>query len=136
MDTIISVSLDGGDTGPERKLYLRELIARFGHNLALNWNLGEENTLSPAQQRAMADYIRSIDPYHHNMVVHTFPDEQEKVYNDLLGDQSALTGASLQNSWDVAHLQTLKWVQASAAAGRPWVVANDEQGPAFLGSSS
>ena len=32
--------------GPERKLYCRELIARFGHNLALNWNLGEENTQS------------------------------------------------------------------------------------------
>jgi hypothetical protein len=33
--------------GPERKLYLRELIARFGHHLALNWNLGEENTQTP-----------------------------------------------------------------------------------------
>src|SRR5690606_8458592 len=36
-------SLDGGDLGPERKLYCRELVARFGHELALNWNLGEEN---------------------------------------------------------------------------------------------
>ena len=33
-------SLDGGDLGIERKLYCRELIARFGNNLALNWNLG------------------------------------------------------------------------------------------------
>ena len=35
--------LDNGDTGVQRKLYYRELIARFGHHLALNWNLGEEN---------------------------------------------------------------------------------------------
>ena len=35
--------LDGGDMGRERRLYYRELIARFGHHLALNWNLGEEN---------------------------------------------------------------------------------------------
>lgn len=35
-------ALDGGSLGPERKVYLRELIARFGHHLALNWNLGEE----------------------------------------------------------------------------------------------
>ncbi|MEM9364696.1 MAG: DUF5060 domain-containing protein, partial [Planctomycetota bacterium] len=41
--------LDGGDLGTQRKLYCRELIARFGHNLALNWNLGEENTQSTAQ---------------------------------------------------------------------------------------
>lgn len=47
-------SLDGGDLGPQRKLYCRELIARFGHNLALNWNLGEENTQSLAQQQAFA----------------------------------------------------------------------------------
>ena len=32
--------LDKGDLGPQRKLYYRELIARFSHHLALNWNLG------------------------------------------------------------------------------------------------
>ena len=35
--------LDNGDVGSQRKLYYRELIARFGHHLALNWNIGEEN---------------------------------------------------------------------------------------------
>jgi hypothetical protein len=34
--------LDRGEVGPQRKLYYRELIARFGHHLALNWNMGEE----------------------------------------------------------------------------------------------
>ena len=38
----VPASLDGGDLGPERKLYLREMIARFGHALALNWNLGKK----------------------------------------------------------------------------------------------
>ena len=42
----VSVSLDGGQLGPERKLYCRELIARFAHELAINWNIGEENTQS------------------------------------------------------------------------------------------
>jgi hypothetical protein len=133
IDTVLTVSLDGGETGKERKLYLRELSARFGHNLALVWNLGEENTQSTRQQKAMASYIKSVDPYAHHMVVHTFPDEKEKVYKPLLGEQSVLTGASLQNSWDEAHLQTYQWIQASSAAGRPWVVTNDEQGPAHLG---
>ncbi len=36
--------LDGGNVGTMRKLYYRELMARFGHHLALNWNLGEENS--------------------------------------------------------------------------------------------
>ncbi len=129
----VPAALDGGDLGTERKLYCRELIARFGHELALNWNLGEENTQSTEQQRAMAQYIHDTDPYHHPIVVHTFPNWQERVYPKLLGDQSVLTGASLQNSWDQAHERTVRWVQASAEAGRPWVVANDEQGPASLG---
>ena len=38
--------------GRNGKLYCRELIARFGHNLALNWNLGEENTQTTEQQQA------------------------------------------------------------------------------------
>jgi hypothetical protein len=126
-------SLDGGALGRERRLYLRELIARFGYALALNWNLGEENTQSPEEQRAMAQYIREFDPYPHNIVIHTFPDEQDRVYTALLGTNSVLTGASLQNNWNAVHERTLKWVKASAGAGRPWVVANDEQGPADLG---
>lgn len=129
----VPTALDGGDLGVERKLYLRELIARFGHELALNWNLGEENTQSPAQQRDMARYIHDTDPYHHNIVVHTYPNAQDKVYPPLLGKQSMLTGASLQNGWNAAHKRTLKWVTASARAGKPWVVCNDEQNSASTG---
>jgi Domain of unknown function (DUF5060)/Putative collagen-binding domain of a collagenase len=126
-------ALDGGRTGPERKLYLRELVARFGHLLALNWNLGEENTQSADEQRAMANYLVGTDPYPHPVVVHTFPPQQDAVYTPLLGRQSVLHGASLQNSWSAAHRRTWKWVTESAAAGRPWVVCNDEQNPAELG---
>ena len=127
-------SLDGGDLGAERKLYCRELIARFGHNLALNWNLGEENTQSTKQQRAMADYIAQLDAYHHNIVVHTFPGEQDKIYRPLLGKGSVLTGCSIQNS-DIkdTHSQTVKWVRESTKSGRPWIVAFDESGSAAHG---
>jgi hypothetical protein len=129
----VPTALDGGDLGLERKLYCRELIARFGYALALNWNLGEENSQSAEQQRAMAEYIHKTDPYQHHIVVHTFPNQQDQVYNPLLGDQSVLTGVSLQNGWDAAHQRTLHWITASTQAGRPWVVANDEQNPASLG---
>src|SRR5262249_10394618 len=92
-------ALDAGDLSVERKLYCRELIARFSHELALNWNLGEENSQSAEQQRAMAKYIRDTDPYKHHIVVHTFPNWQDRVYGQLIGQQSVLTGASLQNAW-------------------------------------
>jgi hypothetical protein len=126
-------ALDGGDLGIERKLYCRELVARFAHELALNWNLGEENTQSTEQQNAMAGYIRELDPYDHLIVVHTYPNQQDQVYTPLLGKTSAITGTSLQNGWDQAHQRTLKWITESQQAKRPWVVANDEQGPADMG---
>jgi hypothetical protein len=130
----VVTSLDCGNTGPERRLYLRELVARFGYALALNWNMGEENTLTSQQQRAMAQAIREFDPYDHLVVVHTFPNQQEQVYLPLLGQPDTLTGVSLQNSWSLTHQATARWVRASAAAGTPWVVANDEQAPAGTGA--
>lgn len=129
-------ALDGGVLGVERKLYCRELVARFSHELALNWNLGEENTQATEHQIAMAKYIRQCDPYDHPIVVHTFPGEQDKVYRPLLKADAGFTGTSLQNSnIKDTHVQTVKWVRESAAAGVPWVVAFDESGSAAHGQA-
>jgi hypothetical protein len=81
----------------------------------------------------MAKFLRDTDPYQLHIVIHTYPDQQDKVYLPLLGSGSALTGASLQNSWSAAHQRTLKWVNESARAGKPWVICNDEQNPADQG---
>lgn len=127
--------LDNGDLGPERKLYYRELIARFAHHHALNWNLGEENDIweerdDPTLERIKAyiAYIHALDPYDHSVVIHTYPGQQEQVYRPLLGDASELDGVSIQTAFDNVHTETLKWVTESNQAGKPWVVANDEQG--------
>jgi len=129
----IPESLDGGKLGIERKLYCRELIARFGHALAVNWNIGEENTQSAEEVIDMLRYLKETDPYQHNRVIHSFPPQQEKVYLPLLGAASELTGTSLQNPWNTSHQRALVWLQESAKAGKPWVVAQDEQNPAGLG---
>ena len=75
--------LDDGELGPERKLYYREMIARFGHHLALQWNLCEEYNLNfdfgPERIRAFADYMRAIDPYDHPITVHSAGDPVEKL---------------------------------------------------------
>jgi hypothetical protein len=129
----VAESLDGGRLGPERMLYLQQMIARFGHHLALNWNLGEENTQTTDELKAMAAYIREIDPYRHPIVLHTFPDQQNEVYQPLVGDKNALSGVSLQNDYSSVHRLTYKWIEASRASDHAWVVANDEQNPASDG---
>ncbi|TWU28679.1 PKD domain-containing protein [Bythopirellula polymerisocia] len=125
--------LDGGALGNQRRLYYRELIARFGHNLALNWNLGEENTNTTQQRKDFAQFFYDNDPYHHHIVLHTYPGEKAGVYEPLLGDASKLTGASLQTSdadFNYVHGDTVQWVNESANTGRPWAIAVDEPGDA------
>lgn len=129
----VPTSLNGGKLGPERKLYLREIVSRFGHLLALNWNLGEENTQSTEELRDMIDYLAKLDPYQHLRVLHTYPGQQEKVYKPLLGGQSQLNGVSIQIGYDHSHKTTLDWITNSAKARKPWVVAHDEQNGADTG---
>lgn len=125
--------MDGGAVGPERKLYYRELIARFGHHLALNWNLGEENTQTIQQLKEAAAYFAQNDPYQNLVVVHTYPNQHEKYYGALKGDQSELTGLSIQTNrpdFSRVHEVVKKWVKESADTGKKWVVACDEPGDA------
>lgn len=129
--------LDEGDLGIQRKLYYRELIARFGHHLALNWNLGEENNQqTDTQRKAMAKYFHDNDPYQHHIVIHTYPEEKQKIHAPLLGEESALTGLSMQGArpkFDEVHSDVLEWVDRSKEAGKPWVIAYDEPGSAGEG---
>jgi len=125
--------MDSGELGRERTLYYRELVARYGHHLALNWNLGEENTNNDTQRKAFAQWFYDNDPYRHNVVLHTYPLAKSAVYTPMLGAASKLTGLSLQtNQADFVNVfpDTLTWVQNSASAGVPWVVACDEPGDA------
>ncbi len=129
LETENELLLDGGDLGTQRRLYYRELIARFAHHLALNWNLGEEiNNASTAQKKAWAQYFWDHDPYRHHIVIHNGAN-----HYDLLGTGSELTGFSLQTNqadFSNVHGQTRNYLDRSDAAGKPWVVACDEPGDA------
>ncbi len=133
METENDNLMDSNSFGRERKLYYRELIARFGHHLALNWNLTEETTLPDDLVIDTAEYIKSIDAYDHHIVIHTYPSQKSQRYTPLLGNNSELTGPSLQSNVDDVHDDVIDWRAQSAEANKKWVVANDEQGPASLG---
>ena len=130
--------LDNGGTGLYTKLYYRELVARFGHHLALNWNLAEETgdwTVTPptfpidvAERLRLAEYISSIDPYKHHIVIHN-----GDWFDGLYGTNSKFTGASLQtNKEDFrnVHKSVLRILNDSKEAGKVWAVACDEPGDA------
>ncbi|GHC41799.1 DUF5060 domain-containing protein [Roseibacillus persicicus] len=130
--------LDKGDTGPLRKLYYRELIARFSHHPALNWNMGEENGRwknkpekpyqTTAQRLAMGRYFEKHDPYQHPIVIHN-----GQWFDDVYGPDSPYCGASLQTGqadFKNVHRSTKGILEASAKKGKQWMVACDEPGDA------
>lgn len=130
--------LDGGDTGPMRQLYLRELMSRFGHHLALQFNLGEENGpahFSPIgqndeQRRAMTEFIKEIDPYGHPVLLHTHADYNTRdVLLDSIVGFKALDGLSLQiDKREVAASVVEEWKTKSRKANHKWLLTMDEIG--------
>lgn len=67
--------LDDATLGVERKLFYRELIARFAHHNALQWNIAEEYNLGlpldPTAVRSFGEYIFAVDAYDHPITVHS-----------------------------------------------------------------
>jgi hypothetical protein len=135
--------LDNGYTDVQRKLYLRELVARFGHHLAVTWNIGEENGpagFSPIgqtdqQKKDMMNYLKLINPYPSVVVVHTHSDDkhQDEYLNPMLGFEN-IDGPSMQIGNPARVNERIsKWVQESAKSGNRWLVNLDEIGPHWKG---
>ncbi|HEY3369241.1 MAG TPA: DUF5060 domain-containing protein [Prolixibacteraceae bacterium] len=135
--------LDGGQTGVQRKVYLRELVARFGHHLAVTWNMGEENgpaDWTPVGQtdqmrKDMANCLKAVNPYPNFVVVHTHSDNinQDRILNPLLGFES-LDGPSMQ----IANIENTNervshFINESVKTRKTWVVNLDEIGEAWKG---
>ncbi|MBN1925219.1 MAG: DUF5060 domain-containing protein [Prolixibacteraceae bacterium] len=136
--------LDAGFTDIQRKLYYRELVARFAHHNGIIWNMGEENGPAPwfdnlgqtlKQRQTMAEYLRSIDPYRHLIVFHTLPGhpEQRDYILPLLG-KKYIDGVSLQNGnvKDI-HEEVKFWIRKSHEKEWQWIVNLDEIGPWYSG---
>ena len=130
--------LDGGSLGNQRKLYYRELIARFGHHLGINWNLGEENSNSIAQLQAFLANIYTTHPYNTFLTLHTAPGDYNK-YTSLLNNPH-LGGTSFQvqccsgsNINDAVFNITNNWRNNSNNTSRKWVLNADEVGPPDVG---
>ncbi len=128
-----------------RKLYYREIIARFAHHLGIQWNISEEISMPNEQAQAAVTFIKKTDPYGHLRVIHTFPNGYNKnwqtyqmYYESNLGTKSDVTGASMQITLEgdslKIHKDVKQFVIDSEKAGRKWVVSNDEQGSADIGT--
>ena len=126
--------LDDGEMGLQRKLFFRELNARFGYLNGVKWNLSEENDYPVTVLREMASYLREVDPYDHTIAVHTHPNDVSD-YEAIVGDP-LFDSASIQYSTAIAENLSLQVRNMSRNAGRKWVVDMDENGTWDVGGNS
>jgi len=136
--------LDEGNTSFDRKLYYRELIARFAHHPMLTWNMGEENgpaSFTPngqdtKQREDMIAFFQKYDPYNNLVVIHSHSvaEHRDHLFKPHLGNKD-LEGMSMQVSdKNNIHEVTKYWVAASSEAGQPWVMNMDEIGRHYRGA--
>ncbi len=137
-------NLEGGRNATEfavaRRIYYRELAARFGHHLAITWGVGEENNAnfgsgqgnSLSQRLAFAERISDLTPYNDHIVIHNGGANRNAavdLFTPLLG-QNDYTGTSLQLVFDEEQHDFIKfWYDESVRAGKKWVISYDETFP-------
>lgn len=124
-----------GKMTPERRIYYRELIARFAYHNAVIWDLDEEmdrfRYFSTQDIQDIADYIKAVDPYKHPIQYVQWKAEliaDEHTYGRLLGYEN-FDSTALQHDPEDTHSETIKWLDKSAAAGHPWLVQLIEMNP-------
>lgn len=147
-----------------RRLFMKQMVAEFGHLHALRWNLCEENRApadcqfgsscgTPGTQTTpqfsaqeldeMGRWIRSWDHLPHPIGVHTVPNNT-RIYEDLLAlpeSPTWLSGTSLQihgESGQGSEYEAFTRLagQIFEQAGQVVPIINDEQGSPTSGLSA
>ena len=122
-----------------RKIYYRELIARFGHHMAITWNVGEENNWATpangnkpntnAQRIEFAAWLRGLAYYKDHISLHNGPSTDasaNEIFMPLLGNLD-FTGPGLQYGIGANnHADVLQWYNKSHSTNQKWVVSLDE----------
>jgi hypothetical protein len=122
--------------GPERAIYYREMVARFGHQLNVMWIVAEETaTYAPAgiveRNKVRMKRIHNLDPYHSPVGLHN-----GKVTLEDYAGYEPMTYYSYQGHKEDCHdiyPDIVKLRSGSEQTPPKWVVINDEQGKGFSG---
>lgn len=124
------LELDEATLGTERKLFYREMIARFGHHNAVQWNISEEYNLNlnlgAATVLEFAEYIRAVDPYDRPITVHNAGNPVSTLAPFFGQENIDLTSAQLFNNSQTLGQAVEAMRAGSAAQGKPIPVHIDE----------
>jgi len=125
------------DFAKTRKLYYREIVSRFAHFNAVDWNMGEEFGLNNAakktapnggwpgtsdgQKKLFTDYVTALDPYGHSRGWEGAPNAPLRDYTPWFKG-TEFNRTAIQGTTTKANEYSVTLREASAAAGHPWVI--------------
>jgi hypothetical protein len=127
-----------------RKLFYREMVARFSHHCALVWNLVEErndeqdqrnynNTpsscITTQQLIAFGNYLQAIDPYKHLVVCGSKEGEPYPTYFlSLFGDSTnaSVRGVAIMDDMHSAYEYPMQMWVVSPSYGRTFITFQDQ----------
>lgn len=101
--------------------------ARFAYHLGWRWCVGEEpHGIKPGPMNPILAHLNKIDVYDHPVGHHCSGKKKlrDPVYEPQLGNPDFQAAFSQIN--EDYHVEVLKWIKESAAAGHKWVVPLDE----------
>lgn len=111
----------------EFRIYIKEIIARFG-DLDILINLGEElNDTSDDKIRQLSDWVAQYDSYRTPVGLHTDYNNSNQ-FNGVMGHPN-IHYISYQGDGTRYDSAIVELITESTNAGHPWVVFGDEQGP-------
>jgi hypothetical protein len=122
------LELGGKELTKERKLFYREMTARFGHHNAIIWNLCEEYNigldLGPKNVKEFAAYLAQLDPYDHPITVHHAKNPVQ-AWEPFLGDELfSITSLQIGRGDIEPVVETFR--NLTRQAGRALPIAVDE----------
>ncbi len=138
--------LDQGSLDIERKLFYREMMARYGYLLGVKWNLGEGFVGDLGSIASHIHYLEALNWADHPIAVNSVVDDHQLLYAelaapdalplvdisslqypvDLIGDNQPQSADSLVEDYRVL----------SADLGHKWVIDLDENKPEETGLTS
>jgi len=121
---------DSAWLGYDHRLYLREMVARFGYLPAIYWNIGEEyneafHTFGAAQRYARL--LAELDPYDHPIALHNVNELSKPMILDPNLNVTSIQTDPLPPR--EIHRIAVEWRRAAEKLGRPIVVSFDEGRP-------
>ena len=126
----ITLEDDGAVFPVDRTFYYRQIVARFAHLAAVEWNIREEalEQYSTSQIQSYAALFSSINPYKQPLTVHSINNPESWFINNALFTLTSIQWPKPSAEYPPSYYFSAVARWRDATASRPMCISIDETG--------